>query len=126
MIEEQQALWELLAVILAVIVAVGSIFGKLTSISTNFLESRRARIRRKNIKGLVLSPTIEEMAKYSIQTPRPYDRDELAHLKRQRAINNYIYSPERLRAEGRLLVLISFFVMICIIVAYRFIVISTS
>ena len=124
---EQQEFWEFLAIVLAVLAAIGGMLGKLTRLAERILEAWRIRVRRKSIKGLVLSPTVEEVAKYSVKVPQRYDAEELLGIKRARALSrtrfDNVYDRERRRAEGRLYVVGLFMVMFAWVVVVRFILI---
>lgn len=123
-----QVVWEFLAVVLAVIATLFGLLGKFGGVVERLIEARRIRIRRKNIKGLLLTPTVEETAKYSVKVPQKYKADEQYHLKLEKQINriiiNELNDPVRQRTEGRIIVLAVFFFTSFLVIAAKIIGIS--
>jgi hypothetical protein len=121
---EQQEFWQFVLIFLSVLAAIGGFFQKLTTLAVRFLEARRVHIRRKNIKGLVLTPSIEELARYSAPLPERHDVDEMLNSRAKKALNvQYLRELELYsyrRAEGRLLVLGILFFVGSIVIGFRF------
>lgn len=114
-----QTLWEFLGVVLAVLATSFGLLGSLGRVVERLLEARKLKIRRKNIKGLLLHPTVEEMARYSVKIPQHFEADELAQLKLEKEINRLRNDPARRAAEGRLLVLAVFFFIAFVVIGIR-------
>lgn len=119
-----QVFWEFIGLIFAATATLIGILGSLSNTAQRLLQAWRARIRRKNIKGLLLPPTSEELARYSVQVPPKYHPDELLFMKIERQQNKYdqlqLLDPDRLKAEGWIIVLIVFFLAAFTAVAIRF------
>lgn len=86
--------------------------------ASQFLVAKYQAYRRKKlIKGLLLTPSTEELAQYSkgSQSPERYEEklERLANRKRETIIQKI----ERQKTEGRLLALATFFAMISLILA---------
>lgn len=108
---------ETAAIVLAVIVS----FLTACSLTLKLIEKAFLRyhlwIRRKRIRGLLIQPTLEEIAVYGAQEPQRIDKDEQYFLNETRKINFDYLEKMNIKAQGRILLL-------CLIFSIYFFVIS--
>lgn len=69
------------------------------------MQAYQARRRQINVKGLLIQPELEEIAKYGAKIPPWPEQEELSLLMVRKAWFRSSAKREQMRAEGRLLVL---------------------
>lgn len=106
--------WETYAAAAAVFATLIALLERGTTWTLRGLDSWRAWRRRRNIKGLILKPTTEELAKYSVPTFVPFSEEELEHRRALRAVRSAITKEmaERLRRMGVRMLVIAFYFLV--------------
>ena len=85
----------------------------------NFLFWLKRRIdvylRRRRGETLIIKPSLEELAKYSVKLPQPSEPEEVVLLRREASFRNLERTEREQRILGRMLVL-----MLCFSFAFAF------
>ena len=125
---ETQSYAEYIALIFGIIAVVIGIFEATSKNIEKLIIKRQARIRQRNIIGLLISPTQEELSKYSAQQYVKYTKKDLAELsymeakrqRRNRLMKEY-YDKNSVRAFSRLATLALVFSALFLILTLRYI-----
>lgn len=116
---------EQVAVLLGVLIAFFAVV-RTISAAVSFLLSRyRAWVIRRSIKGLLLTPTTEEIARFSVKIPQKRDLDEIEFHRRIFISQKISKEREIQYVEGRIIILSVIFLLLFGILAIRFLYIAT-